>query len=110
MNSVFKKYVLSLMAYGFSRKVIIMQDACVDKAVYEEETKKLEWKQTPLLFVEKGAVVLLSTLLTPVIYPIYMYNDFQSIEKTMRGLYKNEDDKCTIRWHRRMDAMDFLFV
>lgn len=108
MNQLKNKLIIGTMAYGFVRKLFRVYDAQVNKLTADKEKGSLVYKPRPLLYVEKGAVVLSSTLLTPALFPLYVYHDLKSIEKTVRKLDKQEyvDDSI---WSQKRCVADFLF-
>lgn len=109
MDMLLKKYALPLMAYGFVRSSMRVQDAYIEKLTYDEEKRKHEYKKYPLLHVQKGAVVLFSTLLTPGMFPVFLYNDLKTIEKKVRGIDDANDMDKTSDWSRKSYIIDYLF-
>lgn len=105
MDKLYAKYALPLMAYGFIRKTIRMQNAYIEKYVYDEVDRKGVYKKYPLLYVQKGVVVSCSTLLTPCMFPFYIYNDLKTIERKVRSI----DDEPTSFWSRKSNVIDHLF-
>lgn len=69
-------YFIRAATFGFVRKVFQLQNATVRTYDY----KKQEEKRLPMLLVDKVAVVGASTILSPVLLPIFVYNDLKSLE------------------------------
>ena len=106
MDKIVKKSFIPLLMYGFARKTIQMWNASVETLVHDKEQKELVYKQRPLLCVEKGAVILSSTLLTPALFPMYVYKDLKNMEMKIRRI---ESTEGSTMWSRNTCVADHLF-
>ena len=85
------RYVLSTMAYGFTRKAVEMHEATV--VAFDPDTK--ESVRSPMLFADKVVMSAMCGLVSINLWPYYAYRDVKKIEVWMRpdiAKFNKDDD------------------
>lgn len=80
MEKLLNKYYIATMCYGFLRKAYQLNDATVQKPYPKHQEK------TPMLFGDKVMVTFLSTLGTPILFPIHLCRDLNQFHIYSQGL------------------------
>lgn len=96
MIPVSQKFLFSSFAYGFARKLIQMRNATLVKESYNAENNGYDKTYTPVLFVDKVCITCVSSLMTPFLWPIYMYQDAKALELHMKNMPQESEYKYLI--------------
>jgi hypothetical protein len=100
----FYGYIACTCSYGFLRKAKQMQHATIQKYDYESHVDKIY----PVLLCDKVLITLLSTCVSPYIWPFYLYNDLNYME------LHNKKDRLDPKWYgyeadAKYSALYYLF-
>lgn len=76
------RYYIATMAYGMSRKVPYVRNACLENYDFRDRRTK----RVPMLLTSKMAIAAVGGLTTPIMWPFYLMKDIQVLEILVNGL------------------------
>lgn len=88
------------IGYGFIRKTWELRDATI---VFRDHHER-EYKQIPILVVDKAMIALCCGLVSISIWPIYLYHDLRAVE-----LYFNPTLETHWYTSQKTSLVDYLF-
>lgn len=97
------RYILATTTYGFIRKACHVSNGNVSK--YDNDIK--EYRQVPLLYVDKVAITLMSSVSSIYIWPMFLWNDLTKLELL---LDKSKDPKLYNVLHAKKNYYDHIFT
>lgn len=77
-------YVMASMAYRFVRKISDIKNAYVTVRDYDIQSRERVQKRVPMLYTDRIAVMTISTLASPYLFPKYLYDDLSGVEVYLR--------------------------
>lgn len=91
-NKIYKSYIIGTIFYGVIRKLPQMQIATTNK--YNKIKK--EYHKVPMLISDKILVIGICSIMTPYVWPYYLYKDITKIKIVNYKKYDfyKEDDAC----------------
>ena len=104
ISNIYKHYFRGACAYGFVRKVdeIVNATIEVERSNVSKDTKRVF---VPMLLADKCTALAISTVVSPWILPVYVYNDMKWLELRAREL-----DPIDYGWRTRKTKWEhYLF-
>lgn len=97
------KYLLATASYGFVRGCCRVSKGTLTKYDHENRCEK----QIPLLYVDKAAISLLSSVISPYVWPMYLWTDLAYLEVC---LDKTKDPKMYSLNKEKKYYYDYIFT
>jgi hypothetical protein len=90
LSRVSTYYILPAMLYSGARKVVLTHDAKYKTPVYDDVTKTVVVRETPLLMTDRALITFLGFGMGAYLFPFHFINDMRCAEIHMRGLEKKD--------------------
>ena len=102
-----RMYLLpTMIAMGGVRKFSVLSGACYESSKYDCDLKKKVLTTTPMLLIDKTAIILIGGAVTGMYLPFFMLKDLRGLEMDFRGISREEDFMCK----KPVDTFGFLFA